>query len=163
MNHEQLFHEMQVELSKMERAVHETDEAIAALSVVKTPGAHNAIVGGISMNLHGFYTGVERILSSIATHVDKNLPSGTKWHQDLLIQMSSSVERIRPLVLSADTLAELRAFLAFRHVVRNNYAHALDVEKVLEDASRLTSCFHHFAADCLAFQQSLTDASNSKA
>ncbi len=46
----------------MERAVQETDEAIAALSIVTTPGAYNTIVGGISLNIHGFYTGVERIL-----------------------------------------------------------------------------------------------------
>lgn len=157
MNYEQLFHQIQVELGKMERAVQETDEAIAALSTVKTPGAYNAIVGGISMNIHGFYTGVERILSAIAKQVDRDFPTGAAWHQDLLTQMSLSVESIRPPVLSTDTLTELRTLLAFRHVVRNNYTHALDVDKVLENASQLPNCFYQFAADCLAFQQALTE------
>src|SRR3972149_3970986 len=47
---------------------------------------------GVALNLHGFYTGVERIFEDIARTLEKNLPDGEQWHIDLLAQMASEVE-----------------------------------------------------------------------
>ena len=38
---------------------------------------------GVALNLHSFYTGVERIFELIATTVDDMLPQGKNWHQAL--------------------------------------------------------------------------------
>lgn len=36
----------------------------------------------VALNLHGFYSGLERLFELIARHVDQNLPSGDMWHRD---------------------------------------------------------------------------------
>ena len=42
---------------------------------------------GVSLNLHGFYSGLERIFQRIASAIDSSVPSGANWHQDLLNQI----------------------------------------------------------------------------
>lgn len=42
----------------------------------------------VALNLHNFYNGIERILEIIATVIDKKIPEGDKWHQNLLQQMT---------------------------------------------------------------------------
>ena len=41
----------------------------------------------VALNLHGFYSGLERIFELIAKHVDEDIPSGDLWHRDLLRQL----------------------------------------------------------------------------
>ena len=67
--------------------------------------------------LHSFYTEIEKILKIIAREWDGSLPASESWHRDLLIQMSEGTPK-RPAVLSADLLATLKEFLAFRHLFR---------------------------------------------
>jgi len=42
--------------------------------------------------LHSFYNGVENIFILISKKVDKNIPSGLKWHNELLKQMTVKTE-----------------------------------------------------------------------
>ncbi len=51
---------------------------------------------GVALNLHGFYSGLERIFERIATSIDNVVPSGANWHQELLEQISIEVIDIRP-------------------------------------------------------------------
>ncbi len=67
--------------------------------------------------LHSFYTEVEKILKIIAREWDGSLPASESWHRHLLVQMSEATPT-RPAVLSADLLATLKEFLAFRHLFR---------------------------------------------
>jgi hypothetical protein len=67
--------------------------------------------------LHSFYTEIEKILKIIAREWDGSLPASESWHRDLLVQMSEVTAK-RPAVLSADLLATLKEFLAFRHLFR---------------------------------------------
>lgn len=46
----------------------------------------------VALNLHGFYSGIERIFERLAETLDGSLPKGENWHQALLIQMSKEVE-----------------------------------------------------------------------
>jgi hypothetical protein len=55
---------------------------------------------GVALNLHSFYTGVERILEDIARTMEKSIPSGPTWHRDLLLQMSANMNSVRPAVIS---------------------------------------------------------------
>jgi hypothetical protein len=41
-------------------------------------------VDAIALNLHDFYTAIERIFQQIARHLDQSEPKGTSWHRDLL-------------------------------------------------------------------------------
>ena len=38
----------------------------------------------VALNLHGFYSGLERIFKKIAASVDESVPEGANWHKELL-------------------------------------------------------------------------------
>ena len=42
----------------------------------------------VALNLHGFYSGMERIFELIAAAIDGARPKGENWHQTLLKQMT---------------------------------------------------------------------------
>lgn len=94
-------------------------------------------LGTIALNLQSFYTAVERILVLIAKEFDGTVPQGESWHQALLVQMSVAIPGTRSTVLSAETLQGLDEFRRFRHVVRSNYAHQLDLMRVQTLALKL--------------------------
>lgn len=54
---------------------------------------------GVALNLHSFYTSVERIFVDIARTIEGSVPSGSEWHADLLVQMYSEVSGVRPPVV----------------------------------------------------------------
>lgn len=70
--------------------------------------------------LHSFYNGVENIMKRIV-RLDSELPSGERWHRELLnIMMEQSARR--KAVLSTDLSQKLQKYLAFRHFYRHSYA-----------------------------------------
>ena len=44
-------------------------------------------IDSVALNLHGFYSGLERIFELIASSVDSRRPTEKEWHKDLLYQM----------------------------------------------------------------------------
>jgi hypothetical protein len=40
----------------------------------------------VALNLHAFYSGLERILEKLATTIDETVPRAANWHQELLMQ-----------------------------------------------------------------------------
>src|SRR5687768_8192215 len=57
-------------------------------------------VDGVALNLHSFYTGLERIFELVATDVDRTLPSGPNWHQELLRRAATPIPNLRPALIS---------------------------------------------------------------
>lgn len=95
---------------------------------------------GIALNLHGFYSGIERLLERIAVQVDGHLPQGANWHQALLLQMTDEVPHIRPAVLSKKIQQLLDEYRGFRHIVRNVYSYKFDpvrLERLTRNAPKL--------------------------
>ena len=45
--------------------------------------------------LHSFYTGLEGIFLTVAKRVDEQVPSGNRWHRDLLDQVDAATD-LRP-------------------------------------------------------------------
>ena len=41
-------------------------------------------VDSAALNVHGFYSALERVFELIASHLDQSLPAGDTWHRDLL-------------------------------------------------------------------------------
>jgi hypothetical protein len=85
---------------------------------------------GVALNLHGFYSGLERIFERIGAAVDGSVPSGANWHRELLNQMSIEIPGVRPAVISEGLRENLEGYLGFRHVVRNVYTYHLSPEKL---------------------------------
>jgi hypothetical protein len=84
----------------------------------------------VALNLHGFYSGLERIFEQIAALIDKNIPGGPNWHQELLNKMTMEISGKRPAVISEDLKNSLEMYRGFRHVVRNVYAYQMRPEKI---------------------------------
>ena len=84
----------------------------------------------VALNLHDFYNGLERIFERIAENIDEIKPEGLNWHQEILRQMAMEIPKVRPAVISQDLKEELDKYRAFRHIVRNIYAHNFRIDKI---------------------------------
>ena len=84
----------------------------------------------VALNLHDFYNGLERIFERIAENIDEIKPEGLNWHQEILRQMAMEIPKVRPAVILQDLREELDKYRAFRHIVRNIYAHNFRIDKI---------------------------------
>ena len=128
------------EVSDLERTVARAERAarVAKSETSDSP----PYIDSAALNLHGFYTGLERVFQQIAEIVDESLPAGAEWHRTLLEQMCIEFPGVRPAVLSSTTCQALDEFMRFRHVVRNVYAYNLNPDRVMqlvEDCARAFS------------------------
>lgn len=106
---------------------------------------------GVALNLHGFYTGLERIFEVIAVNADGEKPKGQNWHQELLKQMSNEIHGIRPAVISESSCAKLNEYRGFRHIVRNVYTYNFDPVKIRKLVMALPDLFDQVRAELMAF------------
>ena len=67
------------------------------------PAQQDVYLESVALNLHSFYSGLERLFELIARHVDRSKPSGETWHRELLNHMASDIPDARPAVISAET------------------------------------------------------------
>ena len=88
--------------------------------------------------LHSFYTGLEGIFLTVAKRVDKQVPSGDRWHRALLDQVAAATDR-RTALISKETKESLQAYLAFRHFFRQAYAYVLRWEEMRDLVNGLAS------------------------
>ncbi|MFZ5910754.1 MAG: hypothetical protein ACOYYU_12135 [Chloroflexota bacterium] len=110
---------------------------------------------GVALNLHGFYTGVEHIFEDIARTLENSVPSGPEWHMDLLTQMASEIENVRPAVISHETRTCMDEYRGLRHVVRNVYAFNLRSARLHELTLNLEACFSRVQKELLALAEFL--------
>jgi hypothetical protein len=116
------------ELSAVERSVARAKRAMALAQ--HAPQEQDLYLDSAALNLHDFYTGLERAFEHVAATVDEHVPAGRNWHRELLCYMAEERASARPAVISADTRDELEEYLRFRHVVRNVYAFEFDVYRL---------------------------------
>ena len=118
----------------------------------------DAYLDSVALNLHGFYSGFERIFTHIAETVDNELPRGDNWHELLLRQMTSKVSDIRPAsveITAGRLLDELRRF---RHVVRNVYTHNFIPENIGKLVKYANEAFERLQAELNTFADFLEQA-----
>ena len=116
-------------------------------------------IDSVALNLHGFYSGLERIFELIASVVDGNKPESKNWHKELLNLMASEVPTIRPAVISEAIYSRLNDYRGFRHIVRNVYTFKFDPEKVKKLSTEITELFSKVSAELLAFADFLDKSS----
>lgn len=109
--------------------------------------SHAYRMDAAALNLYSFYNGLERLFESVARQVDGTVPAGSAWHRELLEQMALDLTDVRPPVLSRESLALLRDYLGFRHVVRDLYTWELDSQKVAELVDKLPTIVAALEAD----------------
>ena len=130
------------ELEDIKQVVEKTTRNLG--QVTNHSEEQDVYIDSVALNLLGFYTGIEHIFEVIATEIDGSIPSGSRWHKDLLEQMSLSIPQIRPALISQETEERLLEFLSFRHLVRNVYTFNLDIERVERLVKMLGKTFQGF-------------------
>ncbi len=110
-----------------------------------------------ALNMHGFYSGVERVFQLIARTVDRSVPQGANWHRMLLDQMTSEIPDVRPAVISSETLESLEDYRGFRHVVRNVYSYNFDPNKIEMLVENISATYDNVRNQLTTFVKFLTD------
>ena len=116
----------------------------------------SVLVDAIALNLHGFYTGVERIFQVIANQIDYRKPTSDKWHSELLEQMSVDLPGIRQAVISENALLVLDELRRFRHVVRSVYSYQLKEQRVLDVVNQVFNFYDDLIREIEYFCDSLS-------
>ena len=129
---------------------HTLKRAMEGLQRAKQTGDDHYL-DGVALNLHSFYSGVERLFELISVHVDGVLPKGENWRQMLLKQMAEEVTDIRPAVISDSVRQNLDEYGGFRHVVRNVYSYKFDSARIERLIKKVEPLFTQLQAEFLAF------------
>jgi hypothetical protein len=119
-------------------------------------------IDAVALNLHGFYAGLERVFKIVAERIDQTVPEGGSWHQELLEQMNTELNGVRPSVLSDDARKKLDRYRGFRHVVRNVYAFEFDPEQIDLLIKRLPDTADLVFRDLRAFADTLDRMASTK-
>jgi hypothetical protein len=106
---------------------------------------------GVALNLHGFYSGLERIFSLIAETIDGSIPQGENWHLLLLQQMTAEIPDVRPAVISGLVSQDLNEYRGFRHIVRNVYTYHFDPVKIEKLVDKVPNLFVQLKLELSAF------------
>ena len=139
------------ELSEIEGALKRAEEGVKRAKQTED----DYYLDGVALNLHGAYSGIERIFELIAINIDDLLPQGENWHKTLLEQISEEIPEIRPSVISDSVRAGLDEYRGFRHVVRNVYTYKFDSTRIEELTVRAKPLFIRLQAELLAFAEFL--------
>lgn len=113
--------------------------------------ANSLYLDSVALNIHNFYSGLERIFELIAENIDGIKPQGAQWHQDLLRQMSMEIPGVRPAVISLELRDALDEYRAFRHIVRNVYAYKLRIDRIKNLMERLEMTFNKLVEELEGF------------
>jgi hypothetical protein len=153
--YQELVERIRGELPDLERVCNRA--AHAWFQAKKASGDQDAYLDSVALNLHGFYSGLERLFELIARHVDGSLPVGGTWHRDLLHQMAQDVADVRPALIDRDSVLILDEFRRFRHLVRNVYTTNLVPDKMSGLISALPGMWTKMRAELLAFADFLEE------
>ena len=104
----------------------------------------------IAKNLVDCYRGTENIFKEIAMDIDLRLPDGSRWHKELLTQMTELQAERQP-VISQETFEALEELLEFRHVFRNIYEDELIYERAERHAKQVNPLFDRFSKELDVF------------
>lgn len=153
MNRKRLTQRINDELRKISETLERIARGLEKLEVVPTD-VREFIENTIATDLADVYRGIENIFLRIAREVDMYVPTGSRWHKNLLAQMVEQRPE-RPPVISENTSLQLEKLLDFRHKVTNIYGRELVYEKTVEHAKSIDELFTAVSQEFNAFTDSL--------
>ena len=153
MNRKRLTQRLNDELIKIDDTV--SDIAKALEDIEAAPANYRQYIEeSIAHKLADVYNGIERIFERIAREVDTLMPIGSRWHKDLLTQMTTQRPERGP-VIAEDTSLRLEHLLEFRHKVNNIYDRELNYEMIEPHAKSIGKLFERLSEDMNRFMGSL--------
>ena len=157
MNRKKLTQRINDECVKIESTVDAIVKGLEDIEVLPE-AAIPYVEEAIANKLADVYRGIERIFERIASEVDGYTPRGSRWHKDLLEQMTKQRPE-RPPVISQEAFPLLSRLLEYRHKVNNIYADELIYENTEEHAKNIRNLFQSFLDDLKMFTDSLVQHS----
>ncbi len=137
------------ELDDLDKVIARSEKAVEFSR--KFPQDQDLYMDSAALNLHGFYSGIERLLHQIAAIVDNEVPAGANWHRELLHQMGRELTEVRPAIFSETTIEKLDEYLRFRHVVRNLYTFSFIPEQIDRLVKQARPLFIQIKSELLIF------------
>ena len=153
MNRKRLTQRINDELDKIDGILERIQRGLDNIDVLPV-AAREFIENTIATDLADVYRGVENIFLRIAREVDMHVPTGSRWHKNLLAQMTEKRPE-RPPVISENTSPQLAELLDFRHKVNNIYGKELRYEKTIPHAKSIDALFANVSQDLNTFTDSL--------
>jgi len=123
------------ELNKILQALQQLEIFLRELSNQSDVMYQNALINSIALNLHGVYTGIERIFEAI---------------------VSVDIPKVRKAVITEETRLILDELRRFRHLVRSAYSCQLDEEKVLIIAHQIVNSYQTIINEIQLFCNNLS-------
>ena len=112
-------------IEKIVKKIHKVDQRIRLNNADQ-----DFFIGDLALELHSFYTGLEKIFEDIGKTIDQSLSQSQRWHKDLLQQMTLDIQGVRPPIIQTQTYDLLMKYLEFRHLVRNLYSYHFDYQNI---------------------------------
>ena len=153
MNRKRITQRINDELDKIEGILERIQRGLDNIDVLPVQ-AREFIENTIATDLADVYRGIENIFLRIAREVDMHVPTGSRWHKNLLAQMTKKRPERLP-VISERTSLQLEDLLDFRHKVNNIYGKELKYEKTIPHAKSIDTLFASVSEDLNMFTDSL--------
>ena len=153
MNRKRLTQRINDELHKIDGILERIQRGLDNIDVLPVQ-AREFIENTIATDLADVYRGIENIFLRIAREVDMHVPTGSRWHKNLLAQMTGKRPE-RPPVISENTSLQLEDLLDFRHKVNNIYGRELKYEKTIPHAKSIDELFTNVSQDLNTFTDAL--------
>ena len=153
MNRKRLTQRINDELEKINETLERVTRGLEKLEVVSID-VREFIENTIATDIADIYRGIENIFLRVAREVDMHVPTGSRWHKNLLTQMKEQRPE-RPPVISEDTFLQLEDLLDFRHKVNNIYGRQIVYEKTEVHAKSIDELFATVSQEFNAFTDSL--------
>jgi hypothetical protein len=114
-----------------------------------------------AMRTQQFYTSLEDLFKQIAKAFENHIDTMSNFHKEILARMNTEVPKIRPAVLSTQSLKFLDKIRAFRHFIRHAYDCELDEKELRLIQKKLIDEFHHVEKDLQNFHAYIKTLANS--
>lgn len=149
-----------------ERSVAEDIAARAAGDAARLRGAsaesgdlHRGTLAVLAVGLHRWYSAVESMVERVERAFG-TLPTGADWHTELLVGATFEIPEVRPPILPAPSLDELRNIMKFRHFFLHAYAVELEAGRLLAVAADLEAAAGPVHGAIRVFEAFLRDAAH---